>query len=267
MKIIVYGIHSNEWNIALSNESQIWEKLGTKDLIVRILTRDKLNDYINKSNEDKLIFIPLMEQHFYIIYSCRNYLYELNFPSYEIFKSFHNKKSFENFTIENKLEKYVPKKYRHDEPIFPLITKKSYNNSGVDSKIYHSMDEYLLDIHRENDVFQEYIIESSEYVSHLVVNRGRIIKELSFEYVFETEFYIKGVKDSPKKFLNYNPAEWVVDILSKFLVNYHGVCNIDYKVSRNNVYVMEINPRLGGSLMNNLEDLTEIVGSWLSITE
>lgn len=171
MKIIVYGIHCNEWNIALSNDSQVWEKLGTKDSIVRIFTSDELNNYINHSCEDKLIFIPLMEQHFYNVYSYANYSYELNFPTYEIFRSFHNKKSFEDFTVENKLEKYVPKKYRHDEPIFPLIIKKSYNNSGIDSKIYHSMDEYSLDIHNENDVFQEYIIESSEYVSHLVVNR------------------------------------------------------------------------------------------------
>lgn len=264
MKFIIYGTHSNDWNNTLSSESQLWDNLNIKSLIIRIFTSVELDTYVNQPHEDKLIFIPLMEQHFYKIYSYGNNNFELNLPSYEIFSCFHSKKKFEIFTKENNLDEHVPTFYDPNLPNlinFPVITKKACSNCGYGSRIYHSIDEYV-----PNDIVQQYITNCRECVSHLVVNKGRIITEISFEYLFDKEFYIKG-QDNSYSTIKYEPDEWVINILSKFLLNYHGVCNVDYKVSETNVYVMEINPRLGGSLMNNLNSLTQILDSWLSIIE
>ena len=137
------------------------------------------------------------------------------------------------------------------EQTYPYILKKKIDEWGVNSHIiFNAEQEYIFSDALTNPEYfsQQFIIGSKEYATHILIKDMQIICSLTIEYNFETETPIKG-KDEPiyTKIISTPPY---LKVFSSVLtaINFNGLCCINYKVYKNSPFIMEINPRFGGSL-------------------
>ena len=111
-------------------------------------------------------------------------------------------------------------------------------------------------INFNNVILQEYINSEYLYVAHILCNNGVIVMSKIYYKQNPEKYYI-----SKGSIIDYNTRDIncdEYDIFSKILKlnNYHGVCCIDYTIDSNNkIKIFEINPRFGGSLIENEKDL------------
>lgn len=94
---------------------------------------------------------------------------------------------------------------------------------------------------------QEFITGSYEYALHAIFKNGKILCSMNIEYTFETESPIKGQEKRVYKKICHCPY---LDIFSSILasIGFEGLCCFNYKVHDNKPFIIEINPRFGGSL-------------------
>ena len=94
---------------------------------------------------------------------------------------------------------------------------------------------------------QEAVHDPREYASHLVVENGRIRHHLTNEYHCREPLFINGGRVSYTRRLVSTPH---LDLLERMLaaIGFEGLCCVDYKVRDGRLQLLEINPRLGGSL-------------------
>jgi hypothetical protein len=137
------------------------------------------------------------------------------------------------------------------EQTYPYILKKKIDEWGANSHIiFNAEQEYIFSDALTNPEYfsQRLIIGSKEYATHILIKDMQIICSLTIEYNFETETPIKG-KDEPiyTKVIFFPPY---LKVFSSVLttINFNGLCCINYKVYKNSPFIMEINPRFGGSL-------------------
>lgn len=244
MKIIIYGKHSKDWNEALNNI-------------------EMLNELDNFFKNDGKILIPLMEKHSIEIIklNLEKFAFIPNLGEIIILK---NKCSFSNFLKQNKLDIYSPFNYdKNDDYSYPVIVKLNDSNYGNGSYICNKKEDF---IERDNIVIQKYIQSNYEYTSNIIFKNG-IRHILTYKYTFEKNNYIRNARTHPTKTekikLENKYEEIFLLILEK--LKYKGVCNIDFKIT-NKIYIFEINPRFGGSLMlkENKKDLTDFLKSYIN---
>jgi len=140
------------------------------------------------------------------------------------------------------------------------------SNNNLELDVIHNLDNYII---------QKYIYEQEEYAGHFYIKDG----EIKFSVYFRsknTGYYItKGAIENYEVIENKSFDEEFGKIFSK--LNYKGVaCTnfkinniknnnmlacIDFKVINNNIIIFEINPRLGGSILNNKIYLQKIYDS------
>lgn len=94
---------------------------------------------------------------------------------------------------------------------------------------------------------QEAVHDPREYASHLVVDNGRIRHHLTNEYHCWEPLFINGGRVSYTRRLVSSPH---LHLLERMLaaIGFEGLCCVDYKVRDGRLQLLEINPRLGGSL-------------------
>lgn len=250
MNIIIVGTHSSDWNNALHEKSPLWSLLDVKT-VSNVTDIESL-----KTCKNEAFFIPMQEKHYIWLYE--SLALQSHLPNQSIFKSFANKKLFESYVVNHNIQNYVPSIYTKDNYKLPMVIKGSIGSSGNCVKICYDEEGY-----EEVEIMQEFIPGCSEFVTFLVVKEGNIIEELTYEHTFDFDAHIAG--QDHKKTSKYHQSPEVVDILSKFMCEYHGVATIDYKIYQGKVYVMEINPRLGGTLMANLDSLAIILKAWFTL--
>lgn len=150
--------------------------------------------------------------------------------------------------IENGFGKFVPK--MGGALGHPFILKKSIDAWGANSHL-------IADPHQERaftgslahpDYFsQQFIAGPIEYATHIVVKDRKIVSSLNIKYVFDSDTPIKG-KDQPiyKQLCGCPYLALFASILGA--IGFEGLCCFNYKVQDNQPFILEINPRFGGSL-------------------
>ena len=100
-------------------------------------------------------------------------------------------------------------------------------------------------------VLQEFIVGNREYALHLLVKNGKIVKDICIEYHFTHDYPIKN-KDTPTA--RCIIEEPFLDTWQPLLelINFEGICCINYKIKNGQPKLLEINPRIGGSLCEYL---------------
>jgi carbamoylphosphate synthase large subunit len=254
--LVFYGNHSSDWMTALNHENLAQYLFPKINSIKNILS-------FNASLYSAEYIIPLMEAH---IIDLHNRNVSAIMPGLDAVKTFMCKKKFADFVIDNGLTGYVPKMFfSPDETKNKIIIVKPYNlNSGRGQYI---TDKKLEQKVFDNFVVQEYIFDDKEYVSHVVSQDGNIKCCITYEYKFNTDRYIKGAstKSHRKLDLDASHLEIIKLFLGKF--KYTGVCNFGFKIINGEMKLFEINPRMGGSLMqkHNINDLVEIINTLIWI--
>lgn len=132
---------------------------------------------------------------------------------------------------------------------YPYILKKKIDQWGQNTHIIYGNheEEMFSEILNSSDYFcQEIITGKSEYATHIVIENNKIVHSLNIKYIFKTDLSIKG-KDKSAVIICSCPF---LDIFTSILISigFEGICCINYKVRNNTPYIIEINPRFGGSL-------------------
>ena len=123
--------------------------------------------------------------------------------------------------------------------------------------IIYNNDEYECVKDNYNDyIIQEYIIGDTEYTGDFICNNGYIIGSMIFKQKYSQNIFIKNSSMD-----NFEIVELNLDVFKIILekINYTGICNIDFKLIDNKIYIFEINPRCGGTIIlsDNLFKLLE----------
>lgn len=94
---------------------------------------------------------------------------------------------------------------------------------------------------------QKFIIGCDEYATHIIIKNKKIVCSLNVKYVFANETPIKMKSKTIFKQIVYCPyLELFTNILRT--IGFEGLCCFNYKVTESRPYIIEINPRFGGSL-------------------
>lgn len=139
---------------------------------------------------------------------------------------------------------------------YPYILKKSAAVWGGKSSfiIRNEQDEQLYaELLKHPDYFCQALIKGQrEYATHIVFKNQKIVCALNIEYFFDSETPIKGKDDDLQIYLKIVPCRHL-DLFSSILshIGYEGLCCINYKIYNGQLYLLEINPRFGGSLMGS----------------
>jgi len=249
-RVIIYGFHSEDWNLALGPKSKVWKLLPN---VGKVLVVEGSPEFLPKR---KMYFkdciIPLMENHIRATPESRSSLK----PGLEVLESFANKKKFSEFLNDISLAQYHPNNYLEQAITdFPVVLKRTNLNACHGIKIVYTKGELteLLsgDMWREQEIIiQEYIKNINEYVWHAVFKNGIRLWETTFKYVKRNAFVLRNSKPETESIsIESNPDTLKVFDQIMLQTNYSGPCNIDFSYDSSNLKIFEINPRFGGSLM------------------
>jgi carbamoylphosphate synthase large subunit len=160
-----------------------------------------------------------------------------------------DKEKFIKTLSENNFGAYLPK--QANESNYPYILKKKIDEWGVNSYIILNAQEeqkFAEKLSSPEYFTQQLIPGRIEYATHMLYSKGRPANALTIEYQFETKFYVKG-KDRPV-FIKKAPHNQYLNIFSAILdlIEFEGLCCLNYKTIDNRPILFEINPRFGGSL-------------------
>lgn len=149
------------------------------------------------------------------------------------------------------------------EPIvYPCIFKLAKTYSGMGSHICKNKAELLEcqeNYKAKQSFVQEYIYDDNqyEYAAHMFIVKGNIKWAVCYKLIHPSKLFIqRGKMDEYDKINNFD-----FNIFEKIfkVVNYTGFVCIDFKMINNNIKIFEINPRLGGTLVNNINDFSLMI--------
>lgn len=132
---------------------------------------------------------------------------------------------------------------------FPYMLKKKIDQYGENTHIIKDEQEekaYSEKLNSPDYFTQEIISGRSEYATHIVYKIGKIESSLNIKYTFGQEISIKGKDKSITSICGCPYLKVFSSILES--IGYEGLCCFNYKVRDNIPYIIEINPRFGGSL-------------------
>lgn len=263
--IIIYGRHSNDWTLAFSKISSLWNTFPDIDIqhIGNYCTIPN-NIYSTPIN----IVIPLMETHIIdFIDKHHSDKFPSLIPTKSMIETFANKLAFSCYVNDNNLSLMTPKIYTIDNIVYPCIIKRTNLNNGNGCNILNNENDLKKYLNSNKKyVIQNIIYDNIEYTTHCICHNGNILWHVTYVYKLDSQCTIKkGYVDSHK----YEISNIVLSELQSFLlpIKYQGPCNIDYKVIDGHIMVMEINPRFGGSLMieDNREDLRQAIKTIIDV--
>jgi carbamoylphosphate synthase large subunit len=250
MLVVPYGNSHENWKAALSHTSSIWDELPHVETVIIVEDLEfPLKQVSSKYAE--AVLIPLKEQA--ILDHPLGYLTLV--PSKELVHLASHKELFYNFLSKHGFKENFPQSL--DAPDFnkPFMIKRLHGEGGLgiflvwDEKRYK---EVLTQPSLKNEpyVLEEYIEGDDEYIFYAVCKSGEILWSASL--VGKPPVDSRVQKGS---FTNAVEVEIPLEIYNVFkdilkTLNYEGPANFNYKLKNNKPVIFEMNPRVGGTLMD-----------------
>lgn len=134
----------------------------------------------------------------------------------------------------------------------PYILKKRIGEWGKDCYIVRTHEDEIRhqDFISDPTYFcQELIPGTTEFATHILFAGNKIVKALNIKYEFESDLPIKGQDKEILRAIDHCPY---LDLFARMLkaIQFEGLCCVNYKVVNRQPFLLEINPRFGGSLAN-----------------
>ena len=255
--LIIYGSNCG-WTNFESNAFLPYLQDKIKD--IKIYDNiEKLKSYLKNEGEKNINYVlPLTDNH------CRE-INEANImaliPKDDILKLFYNKELFTKYVKDNNLTKHYPIVYTSPNINNTLVVVKPKIGGGS-AAVYFTELNKLKKSDFESNIVQEYIHSNIEFAGYFVANKGEIIHSFGYYREYPPGPYIKAINDiTVQKWTIID--KMYVKIIEKFVkpVSYTGVFCVDFKLSKNTLIVLEINPRLGASLSypQNIHDGAKVI--------
>ena len=161
-----------------------------------------------------------------------------------------DKYEFNQALIEAGFGRYIPKMAQGLALTPPYILKKRSGSWGKDCYIIRNHDDEEAQLDRITDpryFCQEFIPGSTEFAAHILFVDGRIVKALNIKYEFSGDTHIKGQNAAFFQVVHRCPY---LNLFAQVLqtIQFDGLCCVNYKVANGQPFLLEINPRFGGSL-------------------
>jgi predicted ATP-grasp superfamily ATP-dependent carboligase len=174
----------------------------------------------------------------------------LPLPSAESVRLCDDKYRFNQALIKAGFGRYIPKMQQGMGLTPPYILKKrtGWRGQGCYLIRNHADQEAQLDRIMNPQYFcQELIPGTTEFATHILFAGGRIVKALNIKYEFESDTPIKGQNAALLQVVHRCPC---LDLFERILrtIRFQGLCCVNYKVAKDQPFLLEINPRFGGSL-------------------
>lgn len=181
-----------------------------------------------------------------------------------------DKRFAKNWLQENGFINHLPKQIELDK--FPYVLKIG-NGTGGSNVHYIECEKQLAQLGptKENYSTEEYISAPYEYVYHFVAKNDVVLIERTYQHDFLSAYqkqshYIRGHRIRNTNIAHYTLAtEHKVilhDIIQK--LDYSGFGCFDLKILGKQLYILEMNTRMGGSLLfynhllNDLEAFLQV---------
>jgi hypothetical protein len=261
--IVVFGSQSSHWVKALAAGAPIWNGLDRVGRVSHFgnrwgwLSRDWLL-------RRRRLLLPLRERN---IAACPAGCWAL-VPSPRALQIFENKALFAAYIAEQGLDALAPRIYASVAAAqFPCVLKRVDLHSGRGIRVVETAAELEACLgdgvwRGQQVVLQALIAGNTEYVAHCVASNGRIVWQQSYSFALADPTQIRTARIT-----NSNPVRCEISAadladLERFLLplGFDGPLNVDYKRGPDGrIVVLEINPRLGGSLFltQNLDHLRD----------
>jgi predicted ATP-grasp superfamily ATP-dependent carboligase len=261
VRVVIYGEHSPDWMAALGPGAPVWSRMGhVTDVVVvpdhpvaRIATRLRWNA--------RTVIIPLMETHT----RHRPRRHASLVPDDRALRILSDKAAFADYLSHIGRSNLAPRTFaNHADATYPCVLKRIDLNGGHGVVVVHSREALAA---RLNDdmwrgrpfVLQSFVAGGPEYVAHCVARNGRVLWHRAYAYEVDPRAAIRTPGNTGASHPVALAPHHLAQIESLLLpLAYSGPCNIDYKLSdAGDIVVFEINPRLGGSLMqpDKIDDL------------
>ena len=169
-------------------------------------------------------------------------------PSRECVLLCGDKHRFNQALINAGFGRYIPRMGNGLEP--PYILKKRIGEWGKGCHIIRDREDEMAVLEQLNDpeYFRQEIIGGPfEFATHILFAEGRIVKSLNIMYEFGSETPIKGQDPILYKIIHRCAH---LNLFRNVLrtIGFQGLCCVNYKVVHGQPFILEINPRFGGSL-------------------
>ncbi len=191
-----------------------------------------------------------------------------------------NKSKFGEYMINNFKDNFAETYYyNYNDKIYinkpnenenKFIIKPNKGSGGNNIKIINNIDYNNLP---KNSIITKYIEHDKYYVGHFLILNGKIIDKIYFYNTNNDKNLIKK-----GKIINYQITEKILDavddaidaidaIFNKIFDNlkYNGFACIDFIINNKKIIIFEINPRPGGSLINNKKYFDKFIGSVVEV--
>ena len=106
-------------------------------------------------------------------------------------------------------------------------------------------------------VLQKYVKNDNCMVGHYLVINGNIHFCVYYKKNIYEDFFILKARITNYEKVNFIYDNIIVDLFQK--INYTGFASIDFTFVNNIIILYEINPRIGGSLVNDENDFEKII--------
>jgi len=247
-----------DWRLAI-------EKLP---ITIHMLEFDNISNVVKyiKDNNINIVVPCTFDQMFFLIDHKDKLNIKIACPNNKkAIKLLDNKYYFYNFMNTN-FKEYIPQNYisncgsgkvTHNKVKYPCIFKLQKTNGGKGSFIIKNERELNQSIKEKDYIIQEYISDPIEYSAHFYVDNKKILHSIFYCLENKEKNYIQC-----GRLLEYTKVDSIcLDIFEKIFdkLNYNGFACIDFKLVNNKPKIFEINPRLGGTLLNDTNDFLEIL--------
>jgi carbamoylphosphate synthase large subunit len=250
MLVVPYGSSHENWKTALSHTSSIWDELPHVETVIIVEDFEfPLKQIASKYAET--VLIPLKEPA--ILDHPQGYLTLV--PSKEVVNLASYKDTFYNFLADHSFKECFPKPLDAPDFTTPFILKRLHGEGGFGIFLVWNEERYKEvltqpSLKNEPYILEEYIEGDDEYIFYAVCKQGEILWHASLMGQPPTDSRVqKG------SFANASEVEITKEVYNVFkgifkALNYDGPANFNYKLKNNKPVIFEMNPRIGGTLMD-----------------
>jgi hypothetical protein len=231
---------NNHSKILLTNDIQnIPNNVNSK--IIPISLRDMIKFY----NDDRLVYRTSINSMKILDNKCLFAMFMMEHFNKNIPRTIYASR-YEN---ETNIIEYIDKDYIDDGSL-KMIEKETENFAGISIYIVNKLNK------KPNTVVSIYVDHEIFFTGHMLVNKGRIIRQI----------YFKSNTDNIPNFIQCGPIQNYTivteteleactntNIFEKIFkkLNYSGFAAINFIIVNRIIIIFEINPRPGGSLIYN----------------
>lgn len=257
VRVVIYGSHSEDWMTALGPGAEAWA--GVPGVYEVLQVAEGLAGSIPRETRHRTVVIPLMEPHIALCPAG----YSRLIPTEQALRTLQDKGAFAAYARSCGLAALCPETYTGPgQAVYPCVLKRLDLNNCDGVRVVTSEEECRECLEQEPwrgraYLLQEYVASDDDRCTHCVCVDGQIVWHCSYVYSPAP----KNIQERYAQILQRvtEPASCMADFQALLApLRFSGPCNIDYRIrAKGRVAVLEINPRLGGSLMRpvNRDDL------------